>query len=242
MWIVRLALSRPYTFVVVSIMTFILGPLAILLTPVDIFPYINIPVGSVVFSYTGFVAAAERRIDAANAHIGVAQAAFYPTLTLGGAGDFESIDAGKWFQRPSALWGLGASAAETLFDAGRRRAVKRQAIAAYEQQAADHRQSVLQAFEEVENTLAASQVLALEAKQQGKAVADANRSLLLSTSLYKHGSGGYLQVITGQTTLLVNQRNAVDIAARQATNSLQLIKALGGGRSTAALAPRETAW
>ncbi|GAC1503102.1 MAG: efflux transporter outer membrane subunit [Steroidobacteraceae bacterium] len=184
------------------------------------------------------ISAAERRINAANAQIGIAQAAFYPTLNLRGAGGFESANASSWFQGPSTLWSLGASAAETLFDAGRRHAVKRQAVAAYEQNAANYRQTVLQAFEEVEDSLAASQILAREALQQGKAVDDATHSLGLSTSLYKKGLASYLQIITVQTTLLANQRNAVDIAARQATSSVQLFKALGGGWNTAAPSDR----
>ncbi len=184
------------------------------------------------------ISAAERRINAANAQIGVAQAAYYPTLNLRGAGGFESTNASSWFQGPSTLWALGASAAETLFDAGRRHAVKRQAVAAYEQNAAEYRQTVLQAFEEVENTLAATQILAREAVQQGKAVDDATHSLSLSTSLYKQGLASYLQVITVQTILLANQANAVDIAARRATSSVQLFKALGGGWNAAALSDR----
>jgi hypothetical protein len=151
---------------------------------------------------------------------------------------FESTNASSWFQGPSTLWALGASAAETLFDAGRRHAVKRQAVAAYEQNAAEYRQTVLQAFEEVENTLAATQILAREAVQQGKAVDDATHSLSLSTSLYKQGLASYLQVITVQTILLANQANAVDIAARRATSSVQLFKALGGGWNAAALSDR----
>lgn len=175
------------------------------------------------------IAAAERRIDSANAEIGVAQAAFYPTLSLNGAGGFESVNIGTWFQGPSALWALGASAAETLFDAGRRHAVKAESIASYEQSTATYRESVLQAVQEVEDNLAASRILAREASQQSQAVRDAQHSLSLSTGLYKTGLNNYLQVITVQTALLSNQRTSVDIAARQATASVQLFKALGGG-------------
>ncbi len=175
------------------------------------------------------IAAAERRIDAANAEIGVAQAAFYPSLNLNGAGGFESVNIGTWIQGPSALWALGASATETLFDAGRRRAVKAQAIASYEQGTANYRETILQAFQEVEDNLAAAQILKREAGQQASAVADAQHSLDLSTNLYKSGLINYLQVITVQATLLANQRTSVDIATRQATASVQLFKALGGG-------------
>ena len=148
------------------------------------------------------ITAAERRIDSANAEIGVAQAAFYPTLNLNGSGGFESVNIGTLIQGPSALWALGGSAAEILFDAGRRRAVKQQAIASFEQGTATYRQTVLQAFQEVEDNLAASQILNRESSQQDRAVADASRSLSISTGLYKSGLVNYLQVITVQSTLL----------------------------------------
>lgn len=181
------------------------------------------------------IASAERRIDSANAQIGVAQAAFYPTLNLGAGGGFESASIGTWIQGPSALWALGASAAQTLFDAGRRHAVKAQAIASYQQTTADYRQTVLQAFQEVEDNLAAARILDRESQQQAKAIADAQRSLNISTGIYKNGLGDYLQVITVQATLLASQRTAVDISVRQATASVQLFKALGGGWSTTQL-------
>lgn len=181
------------------------------------------------------IAAAERRIDSANAEIGVAQAAFYPTLNLNGAGGFESVNIGTLIQGPSSLWALGAAASETLFDAGRRRAVKAQAIASYEQGTALYRETVLAAFQEVEDSLATSRILARESEQQDHAVTDAQHSLNLSTGLYKSGLVNYLQVITVQTTLLANQRTAVDVSTRQVTASVQLFKALGGGWDTAQL-------
>lgn len=181
------------------------------------------------------IAAAERRIDSANAEIGVAQAAFYPTLNLNGGGGFESVNIGTLIQGPSSLWALGASASEMLFDAGRRRAVKAQAIASYGQGTALYRETVLAAFQEVEDSLATSRILARESEQQDRAVSDAQHSLNLSTGLYKSGLVNYLQVITVQATLLANQRTAVDIATRQVTASVQLFKALGGGWDTAQL-------
>lgn len=181
------------------------------------------------------VAAAERRTAAANAQIGVAQAAYYPSLTLNGAGGFESVNPATLIQGPGALWTLGASAAETLFDAGRRHAVKQQAIAAYEQNAANYRETVLQSFQDVEDSLSALRILDRESTQQAKAVDDANRSLRLSTLQYKRGLTNYLLVITAQATALANQRTAVDLTARQATASVQLIKALGGGWDTTQL-------
>lgn len=175
------------------------------------------------------IAAAERRAAAANARIGVAQAAFYPAVGLTGVGGYESTSRATWLQGPSALWSLGATATEELFDAGRRRAVKRQAIADFEATAAQYRETVLEAFQEVEDALSAARILAREASEQQKAVADASRSVDLTTNLYKQGLASYLQVLTTQTVLLTNQRDAVDIAARQATANVRLLKSLGGG-------------
>lgn len=181
------------------------------------------------------VAAAERRADAANQQIGIAQAAFYPSLNLNGTGGFESANPGTLIQGPSAIWTLGASASETLFDAGRRHAVKRQAIASYEQTAANYRQTVLQSFQDVEDSLSTLRILDREAAEQAKAVADSDRSLKLATLQYKRGLANYLLVISAQTTALANQRTASDIATRQATASVQLMKALGGGWDTTQL-------
>lgn len=181
------------------------------------------------------IAAAERNIDSANAQIGIAQAAFYPSLNLNSAGGFESSALGTWIQGPSVLWSLGASATEVLFDAGRRKAVKAETIATYKQTTANYRESVLQAFQEVEDNLAAARILQRESGQQASAVADAQQSLDLSTHLYTTGLADYLQVITVQTALLANQRTSINIAARQATASVQLFAALGGGWSTTQL-------
>ncbi len=181
------------------------------------------------------IAAAERRIDSANAQIGIAQAAFYPNLNLNADGGFESAAIGTFIQGPSSLWSLGASASELIFDAGRRRAVKAETIASYNQSTANYRESVLQAFQEVEDNLAAVRILEREARQQANAVSDAQQSLDLSTHLYTTGLADYLQVITVQTTLLADQRTTINIAARQATASVQLFEALGGGWSTAKL-------
>ena len=195
----------------------------------------TIPVGlpSELLERRPDVAAAERRTAAANAEIGVAQAAFYPNLNLNAVGGFESVNPGTLIQGPSALWTLGASAAEILFDAGRRHAVKQQAIDAYEQNAANYRETVLQSFQDVEDSLSTLRILDRESAQQANAVADADHSLRLATLQYKRGLTNYLQVITSQATDLSNQRTAVDITVRQATASVQLIKALGGGWDTA---------
>lgn len=181
------------------------------------------------------IAAAERRADAANAQIGVAVSAYYPTITLNGVGGFESTTPGTWIQGPSALWALGGSAIETLFDAGRRHAITQQARDAYDMQVANYRQTVLVAFQEVEDNLVALRVLDEEAGVEAGAVDSARRSLLISTKRYKGGVTTYLEVLTAQTTQLNNERTQADITTRQFAASVGLIKALGGGWSTAQL-------
>jgi NodT family efflux transporter outer membrane factor (OMF) lipoprotein len=181
------------------------------------------------------VAAAERRAAAANEQIGIDIAAYYPTVNIGGSGGFEAARPGILFQGPSALWSLGGSATEILFDAGRRHAITDEARAGYDVQAADYRQTVLQAFQDVEDNLAALRILNQENAVQQQTVADAERSLAISTFRYKGGLVTYLEVITAQTTELANQRTAADITTRQFSSSVQLVKALGGGWNTAQL-------
>lgn len=175
------------------------------------------------------IAAAERRADASNAQIGIDIAAYYPNIQLGGTGGFLSGNAGTWIQGPSALWSLGGSATELLFDAGRRHAITDQAKDAYELQTANYRQSVLNAFQEVEDNLAALRILDNEAQTQAVAVEAARRSLRISTDRYKGGVTTYLEVLTAQTTQLANERTQDDITTRQFVASVQLIEALGGG-------------
>jgi NodT family efflux transporter outer membrane factor (OMF) lipoprotein len=175
------------------------------------------------------VAAAERRAAAANEQIGIAIAAYYPQISLTGTGGFESSRAGNLFQGPSALWSLGGSATELLFDAGKRRAITDEARAAYDAQVANYRQTVLQSFQDVEDQLAALSILNQEAAAQQQTVADAERSLQISTNQYKGGLTTYLQVITAQAIELANRRTAADITTRQFAASVQLVKALGGG-------------
>lgn len=181
------------------------------------------------------IAAAERRTDAANAQIGIAEAAFYPNVQIGGTGGFESANAGTWIQGPSAMWSLGASAMELLFDAGRRHAITAQARDQYEAQTANYRQSVLNAFQEVEDNLAALRILDNEAQTQAAAVQAARRSLAISTKRYKGGVTTYLEVLTAQTAQLADERAQQDITTRQFTASVHLITALGGGWSRAQL-------
>jgi NodT family efflux transporter outer membrane factor (OMF) lipoprotein len=181
------------------------------------------------------ISTAERLTQAANEQIGIAQAAYYPTITLTGTGGFNSTTPGTWIQGPSALWSIGASAMETLFDAGRRRSLTAQARDAYEAQAANYRQSVLNGFQEVEDNLAALRLLDHEVVTQKAAVIAAQRSLRLSTDRYRGGVTTYLEVLTAQTADLTNERTATDITTRQFAASVQLIKALGGGWSTSQL-------
>jgi NodT family efflux transporter outer membrane factor (OMF) lipoprotein len=198
-------------------------------------PQIPVGVPSQLLERRPDVAAAERRTDAANAQIGVAIAAYYPTITLGGSGGFESAHGGTWLQGPSALWSLGASATELLFDAGRRHAVTQEARAAYEMNVANYRETVLQSFQDVEDSLSSLRILNSESVAQQRAVASAERSLLISTNRYKGGVTTYLEVITAQTTQLANERTAADINTRQFAASVQLVKALGGGWDTSKL-------
>ena len=175
------------------------------------------------------IAGTERRMAAANARIGVARAAYFPAVALSGTRGFESTNLTTLLQGPSGILSAGISATITAFDVGRRRALNQQAQAAYEQTVANYRQTVLGAFQEVEDNLAALRVLDDESKTQEAAVAAAQHSLDLSVNRYKGGVVSYLEVLTAQTTALSNQRVAVDILRRRMSASVLLIKALGGG-------------
>ncbi len=181
------------------------------------------------------VAAAERRVAEANADIGVTKAAFYPSLTLSATAGFESTSLATWFTWPARFFSLGPTLSQTLFDKGRRKAATEVAVAQYDATVANYRQTVLTAFQEVEDNLAALRILSQELDQQNAAVASAQRSLSLATERYKSGIDSYLNVITAQTTLLNNQRTAVNLQMQQMTASVELIKALGGGWDTSQL-------
>jgi NodT family efflux transporter outer membrane factor (OMF) lipoprotein len=204
--------------------------------PLDVVPP-RIPAGlpSQLLERRPDIAAAERRAAAANARIGVAIAAYYPDLTLNATAGLESGGLGTWLQLPSVLWSLGASALETLFDAGRRHALTDQARHAFEEVSADYRQAVLTAFQEVEDRLSALRILEEEAAIQAAAVEAAHRSLAISTRRYRGGVATYLEVLIAQTAQLTNERARADITTRQCTASVQLIKALGGGWDTSLL-------
>ena len=175
------------------------------------------------------IAAAERRVAAANAQIGVARAAFFPAATLGATYGFQSAASDKWFTLPSRFWSLGPALALTLFDGGRRAAVSDQAVAAYDASVAAYRGAVLGAFREVEDNLAALRILEEEAAIQAEAVKAAEQSLEITLNQYQSGIVTYLQVVQAQTTALSNQRAAADVLGRRAAASVLLIKALGGG-------------
>ncbi len=204
--------------------------------PLDLqLPQVPVGVPSQLLERRPDVAGAERRADAANAQIGIAIAAYYPTINLTGAGGFESKAPTTLIQGPSALWSLGGSAAELLFDAGRRHALTEEARDVYEQNVANYRETVLQAFQEVEDNLSSLRILNSESVAQQRAVDSAQRSLVISTNRYKGGVTTYLEVITAQATQLSNERTAADITTREFAASVQLIKALGGGWDTTKL-------
>ena len=175
------------------------------------------------------VAAAERRVAAANAQIGVAMAAYFPSLTVNASAGFESGTLSKLLSLPSRFWSVGPALMETLFDGGRRRAVTAQARASYDAAVAAYRENVLTALQEVEDNLAALRVLEAEATQEDLAVAAAERSLELARTRYTGGIASYLEVITAQNAALTAERASVEIRVRRMTASVSLIRALGGG-------------
>ncbi len=181
------------------------------------------------------VAAAERLTAAANAQIGIAISAYYPTITLGAIGGFQSTNPGTWIQGPSALWSLGGQATELLFDAGQRHALTDQARLAYEAQSAAYRNTIFQAFNDVEDQLSSLRILEQESSVEDRAVAAAQHSFNLSNQRYKGGVTSYLEVLTAETTLIQNQRTAIDLRTRQFVSSVGLIRSLGGSWDTTQL-------
>jgi len=175
------------------------------------------------------IAAAERLIAQANAQIGIARAAYFPTITLGAAAGFESTSVASWFTWPSRFFSMGPSAAETLFDAGLRRATVEQFKAQYDETVANYRQTVLTAFQQVEDNLASLRILSVEIQQQDAAIESAERNLAIAKDRYGLGIDPYLNVIAAQISLLSNQETAVNLRIQQMTASAGLIGALGGG-------------
>jgi NodT family efflux transporter outer membrane factor (OMF) lipoprotein len=204
--------------------------------PLDLLPP-DIPAGvpSELLERRPDIAAAERRVAEANEQIGIAKAAFFPTVTLNALFGLESSSVHNFGSWQSFLWAVGSSVAQTIFDAGRRRATSEAALANYDGTVASYRQATLDAFQQVEDNLAALRILEQETQQQARAVASAQESLELFTNRYKGGVDNYLQVITAQTTALTNERNQVDILRRRMDASVLLVKALGGGWNVADL-------
>jgi NodT family efflux transporter outer membrane factor (OMF) lipoprotein len=186
------------------------------------------------------IAAAERGVAQANAQIGVAKAAYFPNIELSATGGLGTTSISSWFTWPSRFWSMGPSLAETIFDAGLRRATMQQYEANYDQTVANYRETVLTAFQQVEDNLAALRILSQSIGQQDAAVEAAARSLQEATVRYRAGVDPYLNVIVAQTTLLNDQQTAVNFRMQQMVASVQLIKALGGGWDAAQIpSPKE---
>jgi NodT family efflux transporter outer membrane factor (OMF) lipoprotein len=175
------------------------------------------------------IAAAERRVAEANDRIGIARAAFYPTLSLSGTVGFEGSSFANLFDPASFLWSIGPTLSQTIFDAGRRSSLSEQANASYDETVANYRQATLNAFQQVEDNLVALRVLNQEADHQHKATLAAQSAVQIFNNRYVGGLDTYLQVVTAQTTELTNERNDIDIMRRQMDASVLLVKALGGG-------------
>jgi NodT family efflux transporter outer membrane factor (OMF) lipoprotein len=213
---------------------FSLPPLPLTAPP----PHVPVSLPSELLERRPDIAAAERRVASANAQIGVAKSAYYPLIGLGASGGFESSAITSLINGPSGLWSLGLSAAETIFDGGRRHALNDQARASYDYQVAAYREDVLTGFQQVEDNLAAVRILENEAKVQDEAVVAAQKSLDLSVTRYKGGVTSYLEVITAQSAALANEVTAVNLLGRRMANTVLLIQALGGGWDRSSLPER----
>ena len=202
---------------------------------IDVFPQIPAGLPSQLLERRPDIASAERRMAAANAQIGVAKAAYYPSLKLSASAGLEAIGLAKLFSWPSRFWALGGALSQTVFDGGLRRAQTEEALAAYDGTVASYRQTVLTGFQEVEDNLAALRILEAEAAAQEEAVNSSRASLTVTLNQYRSGIVSYLNVIVVQNTALANERTAAGILARRLTSCVLLIKALGGGWDTANL-------
>jgi NodT family efflux transporter outer membrane factor (OMF) lipoprotein len=213
---------------------FSLPPLPLTAPP----PHIPLGMPSDLLERRPDIASAERLVASANAQIGVAKSAYYPTISLGASGGFESSAITTLINGPSGLWSVGLSAVGTIWDGGRRRALTDQARAAYDSQVATYRQTVLNGFQQVEDNLAGVRILENEAKVQDEAVVAAQHSLDLSITRYKGGVTSYLEVITAQNAALTDEVTAVNILGRRMANTVLLIQALGGGWDRSSLPAR----
>ncbi len=192
-------------------------------------PAVPVAVPSLLLERRPDIAASERQMAASNEQIGIATAAFYPNLTLSGAGGFESGRLTTWISWPSRFFSVGPAMAETLFDAGRRRAVIAETKAAFDVTIAAYRETVLTAFQQVEDNLATLRILEQESHTADESVASAERALRLSDIQYRAGTAIYLTVITAQAAALSAERNSVDLLTRRFVASVSLVEALGGG-------------
>lgn len=179
------------------------------------------------------IAAAERRVAAANAQIGVAAAAFFPALDFSATAGYQSASLARWLSAPNLFWSLGPSLAQTIFDGGLNRARSEQASAAYDESVANYRQTVLAGFQEVEDNLSALHYLEQAFAAQQEAAELAQEAVTLATNQYRAGVVSYLNVVSAQTTALSNERSRVDLISRRLAASVQLIRALGGGWNAA---------
>ena len=202
-------------------------------------PAVPIALPSTLLERRPDIAASERQMAAANEQIGIAKSAYFPAVLLSASGGFEATRLSQWLTASSGVWSLGMQLAETLFDAGKRRAQLDSARAAYDVTVANYRQTSLTAFQQVEDNLAALRILEQEAAATDAAVTDAEESLAISTDQYKAGIATYLQVITAQTFALQNEKSAVDILTRRMTASVLLIEALGGGWDASQMPKRD---
>jgi NodT family efflux transporter outer membrane factor (OMF) lipoprotein len=175
------------------------------------------------------IAAAERRIAAANARIGVARAAYLPAINLNAVFGAESARTGQWFTAPAEAWSVGPSALLNVFDGGRRNALNKDARASYDETVAQYRQAVLNAYGEVEDNLTSLRLLAREAETQNAAVVAATESTTQASNLYSGGLDSYYKVILAQNIELAARLSDVDIRTRRMVAGVSLIKALGGG-------------
>ncbi len=214
--------------------SFQLSPLPLTSPP----PSIPLQLPSELLERRPDIAAAERRMAAANAQIGVARTAYYPTTSLGASGGFESGVITTLLSGPSALWSVGVSAIAPIFDAGRRHANVDQATAAYDETVANYRETVLTGFQQVEDNQAALRILEKEADTQQRAVVASQKSLELSLTRYRGGITSYLEVTIAQSAALVDEIAAVNILGRRMTSAVLLIQALGGGWDRSALPNR----
>ncbi len=217
--------------------TFTLAPSPLPLATVP--PPIPVGVPSALLERRPDIAAAERQVAAANAQIGVAKSAYFPSLTLSASGGYQGANLMPWLAAPSQFWSIGPALAETLFDGGARRAQTAAAVAAYDANVAAYRQTVLNGLQEVEDNLAALRILEQEARLQDQAVKAAQRSVRLTTNQYQAGVVSYLNVITVETAALNDELAVVNILNRRLAASVLLIKALGGGWNATALSSPE---